>query len=139
MRRRPADRDPMKEAIAKKTKARKRATPVDVACSPKEHEPRDRKTGTSEMAFARAARLFRALADVPRLKLIARLADGEWCVTELADAAQISMSTVSQQLRMLRDENLVRRRRAAKHIYYALQDEHVNDLIKSALEHAGET
>jgi len=86
----------------------------------------------------RAAGLFRAVADVARLKLLARLAGGEWCVSELAQAAGLPMSTVSQQLRMLRTQNLVRRRRVAKHIYYGLADDHVTRLIRSALEHATE-
>jgi DNA-binding transcriptional ArsR family regulator len=75
---------------------------------------------------------------VSRLKLLERLADGEWCVTELAGAAGTGLSTVSQQLRLLRAERMVTRRRAGKHIYYALADSHVRDLIQSALEHAAE-
>jgi ArsR family transcriptional regulator len=75
---------------------------------------------------------------VSRLKLLARLAGGEWCVTELAQAAGLPMSTVSQHLRMLRTENLVKRRRVAKHMYYALADHHITRLIRSALEHASE-
>ena len=41
-------------------------------------------------------------------------------------------------LRMLRTENLVKRRRVAKHIYYSLADHHITGLIRSALEHANE-
>jgi DNA-binding transcriptional ArsR family regulator len=52
------------------------------------------------------------------------------------EGAAEAMSTVSQQLRMLRNENLVRRRRVAKHIFYALADEHVTGLIRDALDHA---
>jgi len=72
------------------------------------------------------------------LKLLYRLCDGEWCVTELADAAGVGLSTVSQQLRLLRAERIVMRRRAGKHIFYSLADTHVSDLIKSAIEHASE-
>ena len=73
-----------------------------------------------------------------RLKLLARLAYGEWCVTELAEAAGVGLSTVSQQLRLLRAERLVWRRREGKHIYYGLADTHVLDLVQSALAHASE-
>jgi ArsR family transcriptional regulator len=73
------------------------------------------------------------------LKLLTRLADGgEWCVTELAHAAHVALPTISQQLRLLRSEGLVRRRRVAKHVYYALADEHIRDLLRSALDHATE-
>jgi DNA-binding transcriptional ArsR family regulator len=92
----------------------------------------------SEEAFERAAALFRVVADVARLKLLERLAEGEWCVTELADAAGSGLSTVSQQLRLLRSERIVTRRRAGKHIFYSLADAHMRDLVRSALEHASE-
>jgi DNA-binding transcriptional ArsR family regulator len=92
----------------------------------------------SEEAFQRAASFFRAAGDVSRLRLLARLADGELCVTDLAHAAHVALPTVSQQLRLLRAEGLVRRRRVAKHVYYALADTHIIDLIESALDHATE-
>src|SRR5205085_9633326 len=59
-----------------------------VACGPEEHpQRRGRATAVSEDAYARAAALFRAAGDVARLKLLDRLSEGEWCVTELAEAA----------------------------------------------------
>jgi len=116
----------------------KNATP-DPTCGPEEHARRAlRKKPVSDEAFERAAALFRTAADVSRLKLLERLADGEWCVTELAEAAGTGLSTVSQQLRMLRAERIVARRRAGKHIFYSLADSHVIDMVKSALDHAAE-
>jgi ArsR family transcriptional regulator len=116
-----------------------RRAPPKAECAPADHAPRsDPRTWGDEAAFERAAGFFRVAADVARLKLLARLAGGEWCVTELAQAAGLPMSTVSQQLRMLRTENLVKRRRVAKHIYYSLADHHITGLIRSALEHANE-
>jgi ArsR family transcriptional regulator, lead/cadmium/zinc/bismuth-responsive transcriptional repressor len=113
--------------------------PKTPECAPADHAPRsDPRAWGSDDAFERAARFFHAAADVTRLKLLARLAGGEWCVTELAQAAGLPMSTVSQQLRLLRTQNLVKRRRVAKHIYYALADHHITGLIRSALEHANE-
>lgn len=87
-------------------------------------------------ALERAAALFRAAGDTERLRLLERLAHGEACVTELAALTQAGLSTISQRLRLLRSEGLVRRRRDGKHIYYALMDEHVSHLIASALSHA---
>ncbi len=93
----------------------------------------------SEEAYERAASFFRAAGDVARLKLLTRLADGgEWCVTELAQAARVPLPTISQQLRLLRAEGMVKRRRVAKHVYYALADGHIRDLLRNALEHASE-
>lgn len=85
-----------------------------------------------------AAQLFRALGDAPRLQLLQLLRDGERCVTELVEAVGEKFSTVSQRLRVLRSEGLVLRRRKGTHIYYALADRHVADLIANALAHADE-
>jgi DNA-binding transcriptional ArsR family regulator len=107
-------------------------------CGPEEHARRARLTTVSDDELERAAAIFRAAGDLSRLKLLYRLCDGEWCVTELADAAGVGLSTVSQQLRLLRAERIVARRRAGKHIFYSLADAHVSDLIQSAIEHAAE-
>ena len=114
------------------SKASGRAT-----CGPAEH-PRRKMTPTPvpDEVFRRAASLFRAVGDVSRLKLLDRLSEGEWCVTELAEAAGAGLSTVSQQLRTLRGEHLVTRRRIGKHIYYSLTDRHVRELVANALAHA---
>jgi ArsR family transcriptional regulator len=112
---------------------------VDGDCAPEPHAHRAaRAAAVTDEAFERAAGLFRAAGDVSRLKLLERLSDGEWCVTELAEAAGTGLSTVSQQLRLLRAERIVRRRREGKHIYYSLSDRHMSELVKSALEHATE-
>jgi DNA-binding transcriptional ArsR family regulator len=112
---------------------------LGATCGAGEHARRSPpKRIFSEEAFSRAAALFRVAGDVPRLRLLHRLADGEWCVSELADAAGVGLSTVSQQLRMLRAERIVERRRSGKHTFYSLADRHVIDLITNALDHASE-
>jgi DNA-binding transcriptional ArsR family regulator len=102
------------------------------------HAPVRRPSRYNARAFDRAAALFRAAGDVERLRLLERLAEGEWCVSELAATSDDGLSTVSQRLRLLRQEGLVRRRRDGKHVYYSLADRHVAELIASALEHANE-
>jgi ArsR family transcriptional regulator len=87
-------------------------------------------------ALERAARLFRALGDAPRLQALQLLTQGECCVTEIVAAVGEKFSTVSQRLRILRTEGLVTRRREGTHLYYALADRHVSGLIDNALAHA---
>lgn len=89
-------------------------------------------------SLERAAQLFRAMADAPRLRLLDLLKVRELCVTEIAAALNDKLSTVSQRLRVLRQEGLVARRRDGNHLYYALADRHVADLILNALAHARE-
>ena len=89
-------------------------------------------------ALQAAADLCKALGDAPRLQLLQLLMGGEWCVTEIVGALGEKFSTVSQRLRTLRTEGLVKRRRAGNHLFYALSDRHVADLVQNALTQAGE-
>jgi ArsR family transcriptional regulator, lead/cadmium/zinc/bismuth-responsive transcriptional repressor len=112
---------------------------VSSQCSPADHSEGTRRAPTVRPdALEMAARLFRAIGDTPRLRLLALLGQGEACVTELALAESESISTISQRLRVLRSEHLVVRKRRGKHINYGLADQHVMDLIFNALAHASE-
>lgn len=103
------------------------------------HLPRPAPFFFATPAIDRAARLFRALGDAPRLRLLALLAQGEACVSELAQTEKEEISTISQRLRVLRAEEIVVRRRQGKHVHYALADRHILELVQNALEHASET
>ena len=91
-----------------------------------------------DASLERASRLFRAIGEPARLRLLSRLSQGEMCVTEIAALEKESVSTISQRLRVLRSEDLIVRRRRGKHIDYALADQHVMDLLFNALAHATE-
>ena len=78
------------------------------------------------------------MGDGPRLRTLQLLLHREWCVTELVTAMKEKISAVSQRLRLLRNERLVTRRREGSHVFYALADAHVADLIRTALAHAEE-
>jgi len=90
------------------------------------------------LSVERASRLFRALGDEARLHLLLRLSLQERNVTEIAELTGEGTSTVSQRLRLLRAEGLVRRRREGKHLYYSLADDHIQNLLSNAMEHAVE-
>jgi ArsR family transcriptional regulator, lead/cadmium/zinc/bismuth-responsive transcriptional repressor len=84
------------------------------------------------------ARLFSILADPTRARLLTALTSGELCVCDLAAATGVNRTTVSHQLRMLRDNRVVRRRREGKVIYYALDDEHISALLTMGFAHVDE-
>jgi ArsR family transcriptional regulator len=92
----------------------------------------------SDRSLKQAAGLFKALADVPRLRILEMLAQRPCCVSDLAAASGDEISTVSQRLRVLRSERLVMRQREGKHMIYQLADNHVFELVTNALEHADE-
>lgn len=84
------------------------------------------------------ARMFAAMADPERLRLLVQLSAGERCVTELVDPESQKLTTVSARLKLLHSVNLVKRRREGQHIFYSLADEHVMELLQSGLDHVAE-
>lgn len=84
------------------------------------------------------AGIFALLADPTRLRLVAALAAGELCVCDLAAATGVNRTTVSHQLRTLREGRIVRSRREGRVIFYTLDDEHVRALLAMGIAHAGE-
>jgi len=84
---------------------------------------------------ARLAETFKALSDPTRVRVISALLDGEVCVHELAAAVGVSQSAMSHQLATLREMQLVRFRREGRHVFYALDDEHIRTLLRQGLDH----
>jgi DNA-binding transcriptional ArsR family regulator len=84
------------------------------------------------------ARLFSILADATRAKLLTALTSGELCVCDLAAACAVNRTTVSHQLRVLRENHIVRRRREGKVIYYSLDDDHIGSLLTMGTAHVSE-
>jgi DNA-binding transcriptional ArsR family regulator len=83
------------------------------------------------------AALFGALGDPTRVRLLAALAAEPLCVCDLAAVLGMTQSAVSHQLRLLRALSLVRARREGKLVWYALDDDHVRDLLAIGREHTG--
>jgi len=83
----------------------------------------------------RLAEIFKALSDPSRLRLISLLMEHEVCVHSLETAVGMSQSAISHQLRYLRQLNLVRFRKEGRHVYYALDDDHVRELFAQGLLH----
>lgn len=81
------------------------------------------------------ARTFKALSDPTRVRIIAALADHELCVHALAEALGMSHSAISHQLGTLREMRLVRFTKEGRHVFYALDDEHIDSLFRQSLEH----
>ncbi len=84
------------------------------------------------------ATFFAILADSTRMRILIALGAGELCVTDLAAATGVNRTTISHQLRVLRRDRLVRRRRDGKVVFYALDDDHVMLLVRMATEHIAE-
>ncbi len=81
---------------------------------------------------------FKVLSDPTRLKIVLALANEEMCVCDLAALIDVSVSAISHQLRLLRNMRLVSHRKEGKMVYYRLDDDHVENLIREASKHVGE-
>jgi ArsR family transcriptional regulator, arsenate/arsenite/antimonite-responsive transcriptional repressor len=73
-------------------------------------------------------RLFHALSDETRLRLLEQLREGEQCVCELTDAFKMGQSRLSFHLRVLKDAGLVTDRPEGRWIYYSLNRAAIGEL-----------
>ncbi len=85
-----------------------------------------------------ASEIFKILSDPTRLKIVMALTKEELCVRDIAALLNLTESAISHQLRLLKNSRIVKHRRDGKMAYYTLDDEHVENLIKSALQHTTE-
>jgi len=92
----------------------------------------------SEREFLFLAELFKAFGDYTRARILFALSIHELCVCALAEVLDMSQSAISHQLRLLRAAKLVRYRKDGKNVFYALDDDHVRNLILQGLDHVRE-
>lgn len=79
---------------------------------------------------------FKALSDPTRIRILNLLCVEEHSVNDIAETLNLSQSTVSHQLRFLKNLRLVKFRREGISIYYSRDDDHVMNLLTQAIEHA---
>ena len=84
------------------------------------------------------AELFNVFGDSTRIKILYSMFENELCVNDIARLLNLSQSSVSHQLRILKTSKLVKFRREGKSIYYSLDDEHVRSIISMGMEHVEE-
>ena len=85
------------------------------------------------------ADLFKGFADPTRVHILSLLmAEGELCVTDIAEKVALSQSAISHQLRILKQMDLIKFRREGKNIWYSLADDHVKTIIHQGLDHIAE-
>ena len=74
--------------------------------------------------------LFKILGDANRVKIILALQYGELCVCELSLLLDMSQSSISHQLRILRNKGIVNNRKENKRVFYSLNNPQIYELIK---------
>lgn len=89
-----------------------------------------------EDVLFRVSEIFKALSDPTRIRILHLLFEKEYSVNEIAKSLNLKQSTVSHQLRLLKNLRLVKNRREGTMIYYSYDDEHVINMLEQSIEHA---
>lgn len=88
--------------------------------------------------FSLLADFFSVFSDPTRLKIISALSEKELCVHELSSLLDMKQPSVSQHLKMLWKARVVKKRKVGLHVFYRLDDEHIEKIYTWGYEHVKE-
>ena len=80
---------------------------------------------------------FSIFSDYTRLKMISALAISEMCVSDLSRLLKLNQTTVSHQLRLLKNLNAVKPKRQGKVVFYSLRNDALSDVLLKGVEFLG--
>lgn len=84
------------------------------------------------------ADLFKVFGDSTRIKILYVLFENEMCVYDIANILNMTQSAISHQLRILKQNRLVKFRKEGRNVLYTLADEHVFTILRQGIEHVEE-
>ncbi|MEA4891738.1 MAG: metalloregulator ArsR/SmtB family transcription factor [Peptococcaceae bacterium] len=84
------------------------------------------------------ADLFKVFSDSTRVKILCALFSAEMCVCDISVLLGMTKSSISHQLRILKQSKLVKNRKDGRVVYYSLNDEHVKAIFDQGLIHVCE-
>ncbi|MGG3803040.1 ArsR/SmtB family transcription factor [Metabacillus fastidiosus] len=82
-----------------------------------------------------ASKIFKALGDPTRIKILYLLSEEECSVNHIAEVLELSQSAISHQLSLLRNLRLVKYRREGNTFFYTYDDEHVVSILHEVIGH----
>lgn len=130
--------------LATKVRTKVRATGTDVCQERTIHAEQVLAVRHAKLATDKAtqiATLFAVLSDPTRLQVLyafLQAPGGELCVCDLATGLGRDDTTISHQLRVLRNQHIVAMRKAGRIVYYRLVDDHIRQLLELGMTHASE-
>lgn len=92
----------------------------------------------NEVVLYDLAEFFKVFGDSTRIKILYALLAAEMCVQDLADLLNMNQPAISHQLRILKQAHVVKYRKDGKFVIYALDDEHVNQILAQGIAHLSE-
>ena len=81
------------------------------------------------------ADLYKILSDFSRVKILFAMIEKEICVHDISQIISMSQSSVSHQLKTLRQNKIVKVRKEGRSSFYSLKDEHIKTALLLAKEH----
>ena len=88
-----------------------------------------------EYTFNNLADLFKLIGDTTRCRILFALDKREMCVCDIANVLNMTKSSISHQLALLREAGIVEYRKVGKEVYYRLDDFHITKLYEIGIEH----
>lgn len=88
--------------------------------------------------FTILADFFSVFSDSTRLKIISALSEKELCVHELSSLLKMKQPSISQHLKTLWQARVVKKRKVGLHVFYRLDDEHIEKIYTWGYEHVKE-
>ena len=88
--------------------------------------------------FTILADFFSVFSDSTRLKIISALSEKELCVHELSSLIKMKQPSISQHLKTLWQARVVKKRKVGLHVFYRLDDEHIEKIYTWGYEHVKE-
>ncbi len=84
------------------------------------------------------AEVFRLLGEPNRLRIVLACLETACTVGEIVEALKLSQSLTSHHLRLLRTARILRAVRHGRHVAYAIDDDHVRDVLRNMVAHLTE-
>lgn len=109
-----------------------------MVCKQEQHDKRQQRAKEGILALSDVEEMsvaFKMLSEPTRLRIVLALMQGELCVYHIAEACEGTVSAVSHQLRVLKDNKIVKARRFGKNVEYSIADEHVRKIVEMGIEH----
>ncbi|MBE6868910.1 MAG: winged helix-turn-helix transcriptional regulator [Ruminococcus albus] len=108
--------------------------PEYLALTQEDIERLERETPSDEELYD-LAELYKVFGDSTRVRILYALLESEMCVGDMAQLLGLTPTACSHQLRVLKNNKLVRFRREGKIMFYSLADEHVRSILALGMEH----
>ena len=89
----------------------------------------------SRATLQKLALIYKLLGNETRYQICFALNERELCVCDLANVLSMTKSSISHQLKILRDNHLVKARQAGTEVYCRLDDSHIQQILQLGIEH----